>query len=147
MTKINGVLSCRLALGGNVLTGNSRLISSAFPSTVPPAPSFPPSALTPPQRVAHTMKRTTSTSRTPSSPTATTYSGISNYQGSTFQSKSPPSQSASYPPLDSTVIARAHFDELYKYLASYLAKGVFQTCRAVCCLGTSPSSSWFLQPP
>lgn len=68
------------------------------------------------------MKRTTSTSRTPPSPTATTYSGISNYQGSTFQSKSPPSQSANYPPLDSVVIAKAHFDELYKYLASYLAR-------------------------
>lgn len=70
------------------------------------------------------MKRTTSTSRTPPSPTTTTYSGISGYQNSTFQPRSPPNQSANYPPLDSVVIAKAHFDELYKYLASYLAKGV-----------------------
>ncbi|KAF9648389.1 hypothetical protein BDM02DRAFT_3082236, partial [Thelephora ganbajun] len=56
------------------------------------------------------------------SPTTTTYSGISSYQNSTFQPRSPPNQSANYPPLDSVVIAKAHFDELYKYLASYLAK-------------------------
>lgn len=112
-----------IGAGRERVDGNGRLISSAFPSTVPSTPSFPP-ALTPPQRTAHAMKRTTSTSRTPLSPTATTYSGISNYQGSTFQSKGPPSQSANYPPLDSVVIAKVHFDELYKYLASYLAKGV-----------------------
>lgn len=90
-----------------------------------PVPTRHPSLPLPLDRIraVHTMKRTAST-RTPPSPTTTTYSGISSYQNSTFQPKSPPNQSANYPPLDSLVIAKAHFDELYKYLASYLAKGV-----------------------
>ena len=53
-------------------------------------------------------------------------SWISQHQGSMLQSKSPSSRSVNYPPLDYAVTAKTHFDELYKYLASYLAKGAFQ---------------------
>lgn len=91
------------------------------------------------------MKRTTSTSRTPPSPTTTTYSGISGYQNGTFQPRSPPNQSANYPPLDSAVIAKAHFDELHKYLASYLAKGVCSRliCRPRIVRGVRPRHPGF----
>ena len=118
-----------------MLTENGRLICSAS-LFAPRHSSFP----LPLDRIraVHAMKRTTST-RTPPSPTTTTYSGISSYQNSTFQPKSPPNQSANYPPLDSLVIAKAHYDELYKYLASYLAKGVCSgpSLSSTCCWGCS----------
>ncbi|KZT04794.1 uncharacterized protein LAESUDRAFT_727653 [Laetiporus sulphureus 93-53] len=55
------------------------------------------------------------------SPTNTTYSGISNYRTDSYR----PMPRDSPPPeklLDSHSIARTHFEELSKYLASYLAK-------------------------
>ncbi|KAI0031844.1 hypothetical protein K488DRAFT_78811 [Vararia minispora EC-137] len=50
------------------------------------------------------------------SPTNTTYSGISNYRTESYR----PSQTQS-PPQDTRQIARIHYEELSKYLASYLA--------------------------
>ena len=136
--------------GPSVLTENGRLISSALPAHDPESTVSLPLSAT--GRVVHAMKRTTSTSRTPPSPTTTTYSGISNYQNSTFQPRSPPNQSANYPPLDSVLIAKAHFDELHKYLASYLAKGVcFRSVRRPCTIwGIRPRQyhpGWALPPP
>lgn len=134
----------------SVLSENGRLISSALPAHDPERTVPLPLSAT--SHVVHAMKRTTSTSRTPPSPTTTTYSGISNYQNSTFQPRSPPNQSANYPPLDSVLIAKAHFDELHKYLASYLAKGVcFRFIRRPCTIrGITPRQyhpGWALPPP
>lgn len=126
-----------------VLTENVSLISSAFPSTAPTVTVPRPDSAT---RAVHAMKRTTSTSRTPPSPTTTTFSGISGYQASSFQAKSPPNQSVNYPPLDSAVIAKAHFDELYKYLASYLAKGARFEFVSSPSFEAYPSSSRHLKP-
>lgn len=56
------------------------------------------------------------------SPTNTAFSGISSYRTDPykpFRDKS----SISSPPVDSYQVARTHYDELSKYLASYLAKG------------------------
>ena len=58
------------------------------------------------------------------SPTNTAFSGISSYRTDSykpFRDKS----SISSPPVDSYQVARAHYDELSKYLASYLAKGAY----------------------
>ncbi|OCH92044.1 hypothetical protein OBBRIDRAFT_774139 [Obba rivulosa] len=65
------------------------------------------------------MKRSGSTRA--SSPTNTTYSSISNYRTDSFRPlrDTPPT---SYSPTDPRTIARTHFDELSRYLASYLAK-------------------------
>jgi len=136
--------------GSSVLTENGRLILSALPAHDPE--STVPLPLSATSRAVHAMKRTTSTSRTPPSPTTTTYSGISSYQTSTFQPRSPPNQSANYPPLDSILIAKAHFDELHRYLASYLAKGVcFMLVRRPCTIrGIRPRQyhlGWALPPP
>ncbi|KIP03709.1 hypothetical protein PHLGIDRAFT_31670 [Phlebiopsis gigantea 11061_1 CR5-6] len=57
----------------------------------------------------------------PPSPTNTTYSGISNYKSEAYRpllSASPMSGSGG----DARAVAQAHFDELHRYLASYLAK-------------------------
>ncbi|EMD33042.1 hypothetical protein CERSUDRAFT_126237 [Gelatoporia subvermispora B] len=65
------------------------------------------------------MKRAGSTRA--SSPTNTTYSSISNYRTDSFRPlKDQPLPS--FAPSDPRTIARTHFDELSKYLASYLAK-------------------------
>lgn len=53
------------------------------------------------------------------SPTNTSYSGISNYRTESYR----PIKDAT--PLDPRLIARTHFEELSRYLASYLAKGLF----------------------
>ncbi|KAI0687108.1 hypothetical protein BC835DRAFT_1287053 [Cytidiella melzeri] len=71
------------------------------------------------------MRRSQSNARGPGSirapsPTGTTYSGISNYKTEAYR----PLGHAPMPSLgsDSRSIARTHFDELHRYLASYLAK-------------------------
>ena len=60
--------------------------------------------------------------RRPSSPTNTTFSGISNYRSDSYRpirdKDIPP-----MPPLDSKRIAKVHWDELQAFLASHLAKG------------------------
>ncbi|TFY68065.1 hypothetical protein EVJ58_g1220, partial [Rhodofomes roseus] len=61
--------------------------------------------------------RRSGVSRGPS-PTNTTYSGFSNYRTDSYRPINPPSSPLSTDPRD---IARAHFLELNKYLASYLA--------------------------
>ena len=55
------------------------------------------------------------------SPTNTTYSGISNYKSEAYRplAGSPMSNA----PSDARSVARTHFEELHRYLASYLAKG------------------------
>ncbi|KAI8974031.1 hypothetical protein BD414DRAFT_468647 [Trametes punicea] len=65
------------------------------------------------------MRRGTSARAT--SPTNTTYSGISNYRTESYR---PLIDSSSHNPSspDPRAVARIHFDELSKYLASYLAK-------------------------
>ena len=136
--------------GSSVLTEKGCFTSSALPIHDPERTVPLPLSAT--GRAVHAMKRTTSTSRTPPSPTTTTYSGISSYQNSTFQPRSPPNQSANYPPLDSVLIAKAHFDELHKYLASYLAKGVcFRLVRRPCTVrGIRPRQyhpGWAPPPP
>jgi hypothetical protein len=56
------------------------------------------------------------------SPTLTSFSGISSYRTDTYKPLRDKS-SVSSPPLDSYQVARTHYDELCKYLSSYLAKG------------------------
>ncbi|KAI0338375.1 hypothetical protein BDW22DRAFT_709598 [Trametopsis cervina] len=65
------------------------------------------------------MRRKVPSVRAPS-PTGTTYSGISNYKSDAYRplGHSPMPSMGS----DSRSIARTHFDELHRYLASYLAK-------------------------
>ena len=63
------------------------------------------------------MKRSLTSGRS-ASPTNTTYSGISNYRTESYR----PIKDAA--PLDPRLIARTHFEELNRYLASYLAKGI-----------------------
>src|SRR6266404_2925930 len=65
------------------------------------------------------MKRTDSVPRAPS-PTNTAFSGISTYRTDSYK---PLRDKASLPPLDRRLVARNHYDELSKYLVSYLAKG------------------------
>ncbi|KAF8483316.1 hypothetical protein DFH94DRAFT_851273 [Russula ochroleuca] len=55
------------------------------------------------------------------SPTLTSFSGISSYRTDTYKPLRDKS-SASTPPIDSYQVARTYFDELSKYLSSYLAK-------------------------
>lgn len=58
------------------------------------------------------------------SPTNTTYSGISNYKTESYRplgNNNPMPASGS----DAKSIARTHFEELHRYLATYLAKGVY----------------------
>jgi hypothetical protein len=56
------------------------------------------------------------------SPTLTSFSGISSYRTDTYKPLRDKSSTSS-PPLESYQVARAHYDELSKYLSSYLAKG------------------------
>lgn len=56
------------------------------------------------------------------SPTLTSFSGISSYRTDTYKPIRDKS-SVSSPPPDSYQVARTHYDELSKYLSSYLAKG------------------------
>lgn len=58
-------------------------------------------------------------SRAPS-PTNTTYSGISNYRSESYRPLR--ENTPSFPGVDPRAVARTHFDELHRYLASYLAK-------------------------
>ena len=56
-----------------------------------------------------------------SSPTNTTYSGISNYRTDSYKPlRDTPSQATL---VDPRAVARVHFAELSQYLAAYLAKG------------------------
>ena len=55
------------------------------------------------------------------SPTNTTYSGFSNYKSEAYRPIVQSSMTASSG--DSRAVAQTHFDELHRYLASYLAKG------------------------
>ncbi|KZT69736.1 hypothetical protein DAEQUDRAFT_765322 [Daedalea quercina L-15889] len=63
------------------------------------------------------MMRRSGASRAPS-PTNTTYSGFSNYRTDSYRPIKPPAIPISTDPRE---VARAHFVELNKYLASYLA--------------------------
>ncbi|THH29548.1 hypothetical protein EUX98_g4654 [Antrodiella citrinella] len=51
----------------------------------------------------------------PPSPTNTTYSGFSNYKTDAYRGPAPVQS-------DTRTVAQAHFDELHRYLASYLAR-------------------------
>ena len=79
------------------------------------------------QLSAHTSTLSLSTStmkkgpRAPS-PTNTSFSGISSYRTDSYKPLRDKS-SISSPPLDPLFVARIHYDELSKYLVSYLAKG------------------------
>ncbi|KAI9064956.1 hypothetical protein FKP32DRAFT_1591027 [Trametes sanguinea] len=64
------------------------------------------------------MRRNGSTRAT--SPTNTTYSGISNYRTDSYRPL--PNSEKAQPPADPRIVARIHFEELSRYLASYLAK-------------------------
>ena len=55
------------------------------------------------------------------SPTNTTYSGISNYKTESYRPLG--TNPMPMPGSDAKSIARTHFEELHRYLASYLAKG------------------------
>lgn len=66
------------------------------------------------------MKRSGSGPRAPS-PTNTTFSGISSYRTDSYKPLRDKS-SVSSPSLDAHLVARTHYDELSKYLVSYLAK-------------------------
>src|SRR6266702_1672002 len=76
------------------------------------------STLSPP---TSTMKRSGSGTRAPS-PTNTSFSGISSYRTDLYKPLRDKS-SVTSPPLDPHLVARIHYDELSKYLVSYLAKG------------------------
>jgi hypothetical protein len=56
------------------------------------------------------------------SPTLTSFSGISSYRTDPYKPLRDKA-SASSPSPDSYHVARTHYDELSKYLSSYLAKG------------------------
>jgi hypothetical protein len=78
------------------------------------------------------------------SPTNTAFSGISSYRTDPykpFRDKS----SISSPPVDSYQVARTHYDELSKYLASYLAKGALSPLSPF--TSPRPSSQSSLQNP
>ncbi|KAH9048454.1 hypothetical protein EDB84DRAFT_1457065 [Lactarius hengduanensis] len=66
------------------------------------------------------MKRSGSGPRA-SSPTNTSFSGISSYRNDSYKPLRDKSLVTS-PPLDPHIVARTHYDELSKYLFSYLAK-------------------------
>ncbi|KAI0060487.1 hypothetical protein BV25DRAFT_1827659 [Artomyces pyxidatus] len=66
------------------------------------------------------MKRSMTGGRAPS-PTNTTYSGISNYRTDSYRPLKDRAAIAS-PALDPRLVARTHYEELSRYLASYLAK-------------------------
>ncbi|KAI0262608.1 hypothetical protein BC834DRAFT_925199 [Gloeopeniophorella convolvens] len=66
------------------------------------------------------MKRSGPGARGPS-PTNTTFSGISSYRTDSYKPLREKA-SVSSPALDPRLVARTHYDELSKYLASYLAK-------------------------
>lgn len=63
--------------------------------------------------------RRSGVSRAPS-PTNTTYSGYSNYRTDSYRPINPPTSPLATDPRD---VARSHFVELSRYLASYLANG------------------------
>ena len=83
---------------------------STSPTPTPSSRSILPTTLS-------TMRST----RAPS-PTLTAFSGISSYRTESYKPLRDKS-STSTPPLDSHQVARTHYDELSKYLSSYLAKG------------------------
>lgn len=55
------------------------------------------------------------------SPTNTTYSGISNYKSEAYRPLGASPMAS--PGGDARTVAKSHFEELHRYLASYLAKG------------------------
>ncbi|KAG9311997.1 hypothetical protein JVU11DRAFT_7269 [Chiua virens] len=57
-----------------------------------------------------------------SSPTPTTFSGISNYRTESYRPVKDQGSMPAMPSVDSKVIARTHFNELQQYLSAYLAK-------------------------
>ena len=74
------------------------------------------------------------------SPTGTSYSGISNYKNDSYRTlvnNSP----MPLPGSDAKSIARTHFEELHRYLASYLAKGV--SSPLLCCVAHTPMPELF----
>lgn len=77
------------------------------------------------QKRAHRLRRHSTMKRNqssrPSSPTPTTFSGISNYRTESYR---PVKDQGSMPamPFDPKVVARTHYNELQQYLVSYLAK-------------------------
>ncbi|EGO00874.1 hypothetical protein SERLA73DRAFT_87202 [Serpula lacrymans var. lacrymans S7.3] len=74
------------------------------------------------------MKRVQSTRS--SSPTPTTFSGISNYRTESYRPiRDKSSNAPAMPSLDPRFVARTHFDELSRYLASYLARVPFLPVR------------------
>lgn len=82
------------------------------------------------------IMRSLQTQRAPS-PTNTTFSGISSYRTEPYKSHRDKSSSISSTSLqESYQIARTHYDELSKYLASHLAKG-----------SISPSTTFHLISP
>ncbi|KAI1787840.1 hypothetical protein LXA43DRAFT_1027709 [Ganoderma leucocontextum] len=66
------------------------------------------------------MRRAGSTRAT--SPTNTTYSGISNYRTDSYKPLQADPSSKEYSNVDPRTVARNHFEELSHYLAAYLAK-------------------------
>ncbi|TBU23837.1 hypothetical protein BD311DRAFT_48239 [Dichomitus squalens] len=67
------------------------------------------------------MRRAGSTRAT--SPTNTTYSGISNYRTDSYKPLMRDAPNKEYTTPDPRAVARIHFEELSQYLAAYLAKG------------------------
>ncbi|KAG8221360.1 hypothetical protein J3R82DRAFT_1532 [Butyriboletus roseoflavus] len=57
-----------------------------------------------------------------SSPTPTTFSGISNYRTESYRPLKDQGSMPAMPSFDSKAIARTHYNELQQYLVSYLAK-------------------------
>ncbi|TBU43045.1 hypothetical protein BD309DRAFT_134215 [Dichomitus squalens] len=66
------------------------------------------------------MRRAGSTRAT--SPTNTTYSGISNYRTDSYKPLMRDAPNKEYTTPDPRAVARIHFEELSQYLAAYLAK-------------------------
>ena len=84
--------------------------------------------------------RRSGASRAPS-PTNTTYSGYSNYRTDSYRPINPPASPLTTDPRE---VARAHFVELNRYLASYLANGkssVFSTNSNAHAVSTEPVNS------
>ena len=101
---------------------------------------------TPPPPHSHrssTMRRNGSTRAT--SPTNTTYSGISNYRTDSYKPLGRDPSSKDYSNIDPRAVARSHFEELSQYLAAYLAKGVFLTLRPLCPSNAPPRTGTY--PP
>ena len=82
---------------------------------------LPTSSLRSPRRRTSSTMRSALTQRAPS-PTNTAFSGISSYRTDPYKPLRDKSSVPS-PPVDSYQVARTHYDELSRYLASHLAKG------------------------